>query len=97
MNKTDSIKLNMLGLPAIKDVVDFSQITHISKYTIYQLSIYSDKYYKTYTIPKKSGKLRTICQPSRKLKGLQSWILVNILNKLKGHCPISTKNSHKKW
>lgn len=73
----------MLGLPAIQSVDDFSEIIHISKYTIYQLSIHSEKYYKTYTIPKRSGKLRTICQPSKKLKGLQSWILVNILNKLK--------------
>ncbi len=83
MSKTDNIKLNMLGLPVIQTVDDFSQVTHISKYTIYQLSKYSDKYYKTYTIPKKSGKLREISQPSKQLKGLQSWILVNILNKLK--------------
>lgn len=83
MRRSDSIKLNMLGLPSIQTIDDFSQITHISKYTIYQLSKHSDKYYKTYTIPKKSGKPRTICQPSKKLKGLQSWILVNILNRLK--------------
>ena len=73
----------MLGLPLIQDVDDFSKLTHISKYTIYQLSKHADKYYKTYTIPKKSGKPRTICQPSKKLKGLQSWLLVNILDKLK--------------
>ena len=73
----------MLGLPLIQDVDDFSKLTHISKYTIYQLSKHADKYYKTYTIPKKSGKLRTISQPSKKLKGLQSWLLVNILDKLK--------------
>jgi len=83
MSKTDSIKLSTLGLPVIQTVDDFSQITHVSKYTLYQLSKHADKYYKTYTIPKKSGKLRTICQPSKKLKGLQSWILVNILAKLK--------------
>jgi len=83
MSKTDSIKLSMLGLPVIKTLDDFSNITHVSKYTIYQLSRHADKYYKTYTIPKKSGKLRTISQPSKKLKGLQSWILVNILDKLK--------------
>lgn len=83
MSKKNSVKLNMLGLPVIQNIDDFSEITHISKYTIYQLSIHSDKYYKTYTIPKASGKPRTICQPSKKLKGLQSWILVNILNKLK--------------
>ncbi len=83
MSKTDNIKLNMLGLPVIQSLDDFSMHTHISKYTIYQLSNYSDKYYKTYEIFKKSGKERTICQPCKKLKGLQSWILVNILNKIK--------------
>jgi RNA-directed DNA polymerase len=82
MKKTDSIKLSMLGLPAFQTIDDFSKITHVSKYTIYQLSKHSDKYYKTYTILKKSGKLRTISQPNKKLKGIQSWILVNILNKL---------------
>lgn len=73
----------MLGLPVIQTVEDFSELTHISEYSIYQLSMHSDMYYKTYPIQKKSGKLRTISQPSKKLKGLQSWILVNILNKLK--------------
>ncbi len=82
MAKTEIIKLNMLGLPVLQSIDDFSIISHISKYTIYQLSHHSDKYYKTYEIPKKSGGKRTICQPSKNLKGLQSWILVNILNKI---------------
>lgn len=72
----------MLGLPVIQSLDDFSAISHISKYTIYQLSFHSDKYYKTYEIPKKSGGKRIICQPSKKLKGLQSWLLVTILNKI---------------
>lgn len=72
----------MFGLPVIQTIDDFSEMIHISKYTIFQLSKNADKYYKTYTIPKKSGKLRAISQPSKKLKGVQSWILVNILNKL---------------
>jgi RNA-directed DNA polymerase len=82
MAKTEIIKLNMLGLPVIQSIDDFSEVTHISKYTIYQLSHHSDKYYKTFEIPKKSGGKRLICQPSKKLKGLQSWILVNILNNI---------------
>jgi len=82
MAKTEILKLNMLGLPVIQSLDDFSIVTHISKYTIYQLSYHSGKYYKTYEIPKKSGGRRTICQPCKKLKGLQSWILVNILNKV---------------
>lgn len=71
----------MLGLPVVQTVDDFSVITHISKFTIYKLSYHSNKYYKTYSIPKKTGSKRIICQPSKNLKGLQSWILVNILNK----------------
>lgn len=83
MSKSEILKLNMLGLPVIQTIDDFSLITHISNYTIFQLSKNSDNYYKTYIIPKKSGKPREICQPSRKLKGFQSWILVNILDKTK--------------
>src|SRR5690606_36886562 len=82
MAKTEIIKLNMLGLRVIQTLDDFSAITHISKYTIYQLSYHSDKHYKTDSIPKKSGGVRTICQLSRRLKGLQSWILVTILNNI---------------
>jgi RNA-directed DNA polymerase len=83
MNTTNTIRLNMFGLPVIQSIDDFSRLTHVSKYTLYQLSAHSEQYYKTFTIPKKSGKDRVISQPSKKLKGLQSWILVNILNKLK--------------
>lgn len=83
MSKTDTIRLNMLGLPVIQTMEDFSQVSHISKYTLYQLSVNSDKHYKTYSIKKKSGKLRTISQPSKRLKGLQSWVLVHILNHLR--------------
>ena len=95
MSKTDTIKLNMIGLPAIQSIDDFSMLTHISKYTIYQLSIHSENYYKTYEIRKKSGKLRTISQPSRKLKGLQSWLLIHILNNVKvsNSCKGFEKNS----
>lgn len=82
MAKTEIIKLNMLGLPVIQNTEDFSVVTHISKYTIYQLSYHADKYYKTYEITKKSGGKRIICQPNKKLKGLQSWLLINILNKI---------------
>lgn len=73
----------MLGLPIIQTIDDFSQITHLSKYTLFQLSERSNFHYKKFPIKKKSGGTRTICQPSKNLKGLQAWILVNILNKLK--------------
>jgi hypothetical protein len=34
MSRTDSIKLSMIDLPVIKSMDDFSEITHISKYTL---------------------------------------------------------------
>lgn len=73
----------MRGLPIVRNLDDFSAISHVSKYTIYQLSRYAETYYKTFEIPKKSGGSRLIAQPSRSLKGLQAWILRNILDKMK--------------
>lgn len=95
MTNSEKITLNMFGLPVIQTIEDFSILTHISKYSIYQLSIHSAKHYKTYNVTKKSGKERTISQPSRKLKGMQSWILVNILNKVNvsSSCKGFEKNS----
>lgn len=82
MSETEILKSHMLGLPVVRTLDDLMVETHISKETIFHLSYFSDFYYKIYEIPKKSGGKRIICQPSKKLKGLQSWILVNILNKI---------------
>lgn len=82
MSNVDNIRLRYFGLPNIQSISDFSEQTHISKYTIYQLSKHSEKHYKTYQIPKKNGKLRTINQPSRKLKALQAWVLHYILSNI---------------
>jgi RNA-directed DNA polymerase len=76
-------RLKLLGLPIIDTIDDFSNYTNLSKHIIYQFSKNSIYYYKEYDIPKKSGGIRKIYQPSKNLKGLQSWILINILNKLK--------------
>jgi RNA-directed DNA polymerase len=80
--KDYSYRLNMFGLPIIRTVDDFSFNTHISKSTIYKLSKFSSNQYITFTIPKKNGGLRQISAPSRKLKALQAWILVSILDKI---------------
>jgi len=81
-NQGSIFELRMNGLPVIQSVDDFSKKIKLSKYIIYQLSANSKFHYKVYSIPKKSGGTREITQPNRKLKALQSWILVNILNKL---------------
>lgn len=76
-------RLKLLGLPVIDNIDDFSNYTNLSKHIIFQFSKNSSSFYKEYEIPKKSGGKRTIYQPCKNLKGLQSWILINILNKLR--------------
>lgn len=61
---------------------DLSSLTHLSRGLLFRLSKYSDKFYFTYDIPKKSVGVRTISQPSKNLKAIQSWILRNILDRL---------------
>lgn len=78
----DKIRLKFFGLPIIESIEDFSQFINISKSRIFVYSKNNRYFYKTYSIPKKNGKKRTICEPSKGLKGVQAWILNNILNKL---------------
>ena len=82
MVESNKIRLNYHGLPIIESVADFSNLTHLSIYSIFQMSKHSEKYYKCFELLKKGGGKRLICQPSRNLKGLQAWILVHILNPL---------------
>ncbi|RYE20059.1 MAG: RNA-directed DNA polymerase [Sphingobacteriaceae bacterium] len=91
----DNFRLNMLGLPLIQTMGDLSSLTHVSEYTLYNLSKNADFHYRIYDIPKKNKTPREISQPSKRLKGLQSWILVNILNKLRvsNHCKGFEKGS----
>ena len=41
--------------------------------------------YKAYSIPKRTGGTRTIYHPSRVLKGLQRWLLRNVIEELPVH------------
>lgn len=61
---------------------DLANETRLSSKKIRYLSTTAKFHYKTYEIPKTSGKFRTITQPSRELKAVQSWILRHILDKL---------------
>lgn len=82
-SKSNIMQLKLFGLPVIESLDDFSFYTHLSKKHLFQHSKFSNKYYKTYPVSKGNGKSRTISQPSKSLKVVQSWILFYILNKLK--------------
>ena len=85
---TNIYTLRNIGLPVIRSIDDLATYTKLSSSKINKLSYSSAHMYKEYTIPKISGGVRVIAQPSRELKAIQAWILRNILDKLK-----STSNS----
>lgn len=72
----------LLDLPAIESLSDFAIALNLSDYTLYHLSNHSDFFYKEVKKPKKSGKVRILACPSRQMKAIQGWILINILEKL---------------
>jgi RNA-directed DNA polymerase len=54
----------------------------LSRDVIENYIIFTDKYYNTHYIPKKSGGKRIIDSPGKNLKTIQRWILINYLEKL---------------
>lgn len=74
--------LKAYKLPIFNSIADLSQELFLSKNLLFRLSKYSYKYYKTFNIHKKNGKLRRIDSPKYSLRVLQAWIKVSILEKL---------------
>lgn len=66
MNEIDKL---ILGIGLSRDVIE-NYIT------------FTDKYYNTYYLPKKSGGIRVIDSPGKNLKTIQRWVLKNYLDKL---------------
>lgn len=57
----------------------------ISEAQLQRLVARSPHAYKVYTIPKKSGGVRTIAQPAKEVKYLQRWLIENLFCKLPVH------------
>lgn len=79
---TGIYRLKNIGLPVIKNIDDLAHFTRLSSNKLNYLSSSSKFLYKVYELPKKSGGVRIIAQPSRELKAVQAWILRNILDRL---------------
>ena len=69
-------------LPSINSFDEFSNAISLSKETLYRLWKWNNKHYKEVEIPKKSGGIRLLACPSKKMKAVQGWILKNILEKI---------------
>lgn len=82
VSTTNIYRLKNLGLPPLSTIEDLASATRLSPEFIKYLAFRTDFLYKTFKIAKKSGGYRVIANPSRALKGIQGWILRNILDKL---------------
>ena len=80
--KSNNELLRLMNLPVFSDEGELSSLMHIDSGRIKMLSRFSRRYYKKYKIPKSNGEFREIKQPRRDLKGIQAWILRNMLDKL---------------
>ncbi len=74
--------LRLMDLPVFSDQKELAELMHVDRGLVVMLSEFSRRYYKRYSIPKSNGTLREIRQPRKDLKGIQAWILRNILDKL---------------
>jgi RNA-directed DNA polymerase len=79
---SDQYKLQLGGFPLINNLADLANLMHLSKGILYRLAKHNDKYYKKMKVKKKNGGFRDIYCPSREMKGIQAWILRNVLDKI---------------
>jgi len=67
------------NIPIIYDVEHLCKLVGYDKYYVLGASYETEKFYRKFKIPKKSGGFRTIHEPLPSLKEIQRWILDNIL------------------
>lgn len=68
--------------PLIQAIQD---ATGLSEDQVLRLVVRSPHSYKVYTIPKKTGGVRTIAQPAKETKYLQRWLIANVFGALPLH------------
>ena len=84
--QSDSMKLASLDLPLMETPVDVAKALGLTIPQLRGLAFHADvtkrHHYIQFTIPKKSGGLRLLSTPHRRLANAQKWICTKILNKL---------------
>lgn len=78
-------KLYDRQVPIIYDIKHLSLLVGVKEDYIRRAITYTNKYYWNFHIPKLNGGERTINEPLPLLKGIQLWILHNILEKQETH------------
>ena len=78
-------KLLLQGIPPVYDLNHFSSIVGYDPSYVTGAAAATTKYYRRFTIPKKSGGEREIAEPLPSLKEIQRWVLDNILRNIPIH------------
>jgi retron-type reverse transcriptase len=71
-----------MNLPIFSNEEELASLIHVDSKKIKLFSTFPHRYYKKYKVKKSNGGFREIKQPTKDLKGIQAWILRNILDKL---------------
>lgn len=71
-----------MPLPSILDSKGLADQLGITLDYLYCLSNKQNLFYRNFTLRKKTRGVRTICAPNRAMKGVQRWILSNILEQI---------------
>ncbi|MFC1679094.1 retron St85 family RNA-directed DNA polymerase [Elusimicrobiota bacterium] len=75
-------QLRLIGLPVFHNLQDLAELIHIRKELLNRVIATTSKFYNAFSIKKRSGGEREIEEPADFLKGIQAWILRNILDRL---------------
>jgi len=67
------------GLPIIYNTSNLSVLVGYKKVYLKRAALFTNFFYRRFTIKKKNNKLRTLSEPLPSLKEIQTWILNNIL------------------
>jgi len=83
---SDSKRLAELGLPVLSTPAELAKTLGLEipqlRWLAFHSEVASQIHYVTFTVPKRSGGLRTLSAPHRKLAAAQQWIQENILKKI---------------
>jgi retron-type reverse transcriptase len=83
---SDGVRLQAAGLPVLSTPTDLAATLGLSipelRWLAFHAEVATRIHYVQFTVPKKSGGLRTLSAPHRKLAAAQRWIQESILSKL---------------
>lgn len=83
---SDVTQLEANGLPVLHTPADVAKALGLTIKQLRWLAFHSDAptrtHYVKFQVPKKSGGMRTLSAPHKRLKAVQHWVLANVVNKL---------------